>query len=59
MKAIVMSRNSVKTSEKNFIKVSFMTRENMNSIEIIVETEKLFVINEENTLFFMINFEDD
>ena len=34
-----------------------MTRDDMNSIKIVVETKKFFVINEENVLFAMIDSE--
>ena len=36
-----------------------MTRDDMNSTEIVVETKKFFVTNEENALFAMIDFEND
>ena len=36
-----------------------MTRENINSIKIVVETKKFFITNEENVLFAMIHFEND
>ena len=36
-----------------------MTRDNMNSIKIVVETKKFFMINKENVLFAMINFKND
>ena len=36
-----------------------MTRENMNSIKIIVETKKSFMINEENISFAIIDFENN
>ena len=36
-----------------------MTRDNINSIETVVKVKKLFIINEKNILFAMINFEND
>ena len=36
-----------------------MTRNDMNSIKIVVETKKFFVINEKNILFAMIDFENN
>ena len=36
-----------------------MTRDDMNSIEIVVETKKFFVTNKKNVLFAMINFKND
>ena len=36
-----------------------MTRDNMNSIEIVVETKKFFMTNEEYILFAMIDFENN
>ena len=36
-----------------------MTHDNMNSIEIIVETKKFFIINEENISFAMIDSENN
>ena len=48
--------NSAENFKKNFIKTLSMTRDDMNSIEIIVETKKFFVTDEKNALFAMINF---
>ena len=48
--------NSAENFNKSLIKISLMTRENMNSIEIVVEMKKLFVINEKKISFVMINF---
>ena len=36
-----------------------MTRDDINLIEIVVETKKFFIINEKNALFAMIDFEND
>ena len=36
-----------------------MTRDNMNLIKIVVKAKKLFIINEKNVLFAMINSEND
>ena len=36
-----------------------MTCDDINSTEIIIETKKLFMINEKNVLFAMIDFEND
>ena len=36
-----------------------MIRENMSLIETVIETEKLFMTDEKNALFLMINFENN
>ena len=51
--------NSVENFKKSFIKTLSMTRDDMNLTEIVVETKKFFMINEENALSAMINFEND
>ena len=51
--------NSAKNFKKNFIKTLSMIRDNINSIKTVIETKKLFIINEENILFAMIDFEND
>ena len=36
-----------------------MTRDDINSIKIVVKIKKFFIINKENVLFAIINFEND
>ena len=51
--------NFVKNFDKNLTEILFMIYENINSIEIVVEKKKLFMTNEKNIFFFMIDSEDD
>ena len=55
MRKIVTSRQFCKEFQKEFYK----TRDDMNSIEIVVETKKFFMTNKKNVLFAIINFEND
>ena len=51
--------NFAENFKKSFIKILSITHDDINSIKIVVETKKFFIINEKNVLFAMINFEND
>ena len=58
-KKLSQNISSAENFEENFIKISFMTCEDMNTIEIIVETKKFFMTDEKTVSFFIIDFENN